>query len=124
MNLCVRLLTMLCVFAGLAVGMLHSNIHGAMEECATHCVSGHGHDYDSHDDHDHGGHDSHDHDKHDHEGDSVPHQHTCCLTPSADRATETISLQTDFLCMLVEIDAERSLVPDEPVFALDKPPLI
>lgn len=115
---------MLCVFAGLAVGIFHSNIHGATDDCATHCVSGHGHDYDSHEHHDDDGHDSQHNRKHDHEGGSVPHQHTCCLTLSADRATETISLHTDFLCMLVEIAAESSLVPDEPVFALDKPPLI
>ena len=37
---------------------------------------------------------------------------------------DAISLPTGFLCVLVEISAERSLVPEEPVFALDKPPLI
>lgn len=96
--------------------MIHGSLHGALDECATHCVSGHGHHGDSHDSDD-------DHD-HDHDGDSVPHQHTCCSLPSADRATETISLPTSFLCILVEIEADRPLVPDEPVFSLDKPPLI
>lgn len=117
MNFLVRLSTILCVFAGLAGGMIHSSLHGAMDDCANHCVSGHGHDGDSHDGHD-------DHDGHDHEGGSVPHQHTCCQPPSADRATETISLPTSFQCVLVEIAADRSVAPDEPVFALDKPPLI
>jgi len=103
---------MLCVFAGLAAGMVHRSLHGAMDDCVTHSVSGHGH----HDDHD--GH------SHDHEGGSVPHQHTCCQPPSADRATEIISLPTSFQCMLVEISADRTPAPEEPVFALDKPPLI
>ena len=115
MSLLSRLFLMLCVFAGLGAGMVHGSLHGAMDHCESHCVSGHGHHSDSHDDHDH---------DHDHEGGSVPHQHTCCHPPSADRATETISLPTNFQCILVEIATDRSLAPDEPVFALDKPPLI
>ncbi len=105
---------MICVFAGLGVGIVHGSLHAAADDCATHCVSGHGDHGDSHDDHD----------GHDNEGGSAPHQHACCHPPSADRTSDSLALRISFQCMLVEISADRSLVPDEPVFALDKPPLI
>lgn len=90
--------------------MAHGTHHGAMDECASHCGTHHENHGDSQD--------------HDHESGSGPHQHACCKVPSADRAIDAISLTTGFLCVLVEISSERSLVPEEPVFALDKPPLI
>ena len=108
----VRILIMLCVFAGLGSGMVHATLHGQTDECASHCDSGHGNPDDSHD---HG---------HDHEGGTTPHQHTCCQLPTADRASDSLSLPTSFQCILVEIAADRPLAPDEPVFALDTPPLI
>lgn len=94
--------------------MAHGTHHGAMHECASHCGTHHENHHENHGD-------SQDHD---HEGGSGPHQHACCKVPSADRAIDAISLPTGFLCVLVEISSERSLVPEEPVFALDKPPLI
>jgi hypothetical protein len=109
---CVRLLIMLCVFAGLGSAMVHASLHGQTDECASHCDSSHG-------DHE----DSHDHD-HDHEGGTTPHQHACCQLPTADRASDSLSLTISFQCILVEIAADRPLAPDEPVFALDTPPLI
>ncbi len=108
-----RLLIMLCVFAGLGSAMVHESLHGTTNERASHCDSGHGDHKDSHDDHDHN-----------HEGGTTPHQHACCQLPTADRASDSISLPTSFQCILVEIAADRALAPDEPVFALDTPPLI
>jgi len=54
----------------------------------------------------------------------MPHHHACCQLPTADRASDPLLLPTSFQCILVEIVADRLLAPDEPVFALDKPPLI
>jgi hypothetical protein len=88
--------------------MVHASLHGQTDECASHRDSGHG-------DHE---------DSHDHEGGTTPHQHACCQLPTADRASDSLSLPTSFQCILVEIIADRLLAPDEPVFALDKPPLI
>lgn len=105
-----RLILFLCVSAGMAAGMVHSALHEGHDECVSHCDSGH----DPHGEH-------HDHD---HEPGTQPHDHGCCQLPSADRATDSFSLPTAFVTVLVEISADRSLVPDEPVFALDKPPLI
>jgi hypothetical protein len=111
---CARFLIILCVFAGLGSAMVHASFHGQTDECASHCDSGHGDREDSHDD---------DHD-HNHEGGTMPHHHACCQLPTADRASDPLLLPTSFQCILVEIVADRLLAPDEPVFALDKPPLI
>jgi hypothetical protein len=89
--------------------MVHGQMHGMFDDCASHCES------------DHRNSDGGDHD---HNGDPAPHHHACCHLPSADRATDPLSLRIGFECVLVEIAPDCSLVPDEPVFALDKPPLI
>lgn len=117
-NICVRLFIILCVFAGLLCATFHESLHGLTEECASHCSSDHGDHEDSHED-------SHNDDhEHKHEGGTMPHHHVCCQLPTADRASDSLSLPTSFQCILVEIVADRLLAPDEPVFALDKPPLI
>lgn len=103
---------MLCVYAGLGSAMVHASFHGEIDKCVSHCDSGHG-------DHE----DSNDHD-HDHGDETIPHQHPCCHLPTADRASDSFSLPAIFQCILVEIAPDRPLAPDEPVFALDKPPLI
>lgn len=113
-----RFVIMFCVFAGLLCAMAHESLHGLTDECASHCDSGHGDHEDSHED-------SHNDDHgHDHEGGTMPHHHACCQLPTADWASDSLSLPTRFQCILVEIVADRLLAPDEPVFALDKPPLI
>ena len=113
-----RFVIMFCVFAGLLCASAHESLHGLTDECASHCDSSHGDHEDSHED-------SHDDDHgHDHEGGTMPHHHACCQLPTADRASDSLSLPTRFQCILVEIIADRLLAPDEPVFALDKPPLI
>jgi len=104
-----RFLLMLCVFAGLGAGMAHGYIHGENHECASHCEPEHGNQQDPADHDDHG---------------SVPHHHDCCHFPSADRTTDSVFGAVVFRTILVEISADRSLTPDEPVFSLDKPPLI
>lgn len=109
-----RFVIMFCVFAGLLCASAHESLHGLTDECASHCDSGHG-DHEDSNDEDHG---------HDHEGGTMPHHHACCQLPTADRASDSLSLPTRFQCILVEIAADHLLAPDEPVFALDKPPLI
>ena len=106
-----RLLLFLCVFVGMSVGMAHGSLHGENEKCMSHCETDYGNHGDSHDNNDAG---------------SVPshHHHACCHLPTADRATDSLSLCIGFQCVLLEIVADCSLVPDEPVFALEKPPLI
>lgn len=104
-----RLLLFLCVFAGMSAGMVHGFLHGENDRCVSHCESDHGNQGNPHD------HDS---------PDSEPHRHACCHLPSADRVNDSLSLRIGFQCVLVEIDADRALAPDEPVFELDKPPLI
>lgn len=109
MNLLARIFLALCIFAGLATGMVHKTSHHTHDECATQHSSEHGGD--SQDD-GHG------------DQDASPHHHDCCHFPSADRPMFGLSLSCIFQSRLVEISTDRSLVPDEPVFALDKPPLI
>jgi hypothetical protein len=104
-----RFLLMLCVFAGLGAGMAHGYVHGEKDECASHCQSDHGNQQDPADQDDHG---------------PVPHHHDCCHFPNADRTTDSIYGAVTFRTILVEIPTDCSLIPDEPVFALDKPPLI
>lgn len=105
-----RLLLCLCVLAGMATGMVHSTVHEGHDDCA------HSH---SHEHHDHDGDPSHPADDSD-----TPHHHECCHYPAADRPLMALALPCSFLSRLVEISTERSLAPDEPLFLLDKPPLI
>jgi hypothetical protein len=107
-SLSTRFLLMLCVFAGLATGLVHSYSHGAEDECASHCGSEH--EKKTQTDHD--------------DQEKVPHHHTCCHFPSADRTMDAAFLPVSFRAILVEIDTDESLIPEEPVFSLDKPPLI
>ena len=104
-----RLLLLLCVFAGIGTGMVHSYSHGEKDECASHCESGsHGKELPS------------DHD----EQDSAPHHHHCCHVKSADRVLDSMAMKVAFQEILLELSTDHSLAPDEPVFSLDKPPLI
>lgn len=109
MNVLLKLLIAFCVTAGMATGMSHKTNHGSHNECAAHHSS------------DDGG-DSHDEDPGD--PDAPPHHHDCCHFPSADRPLVGLSISCVFHSCLVEISTDRSLIPDEPVYALDKPPLI
>jgi len=113
MSFIARLLLCLCVFAGMASGMIHTTSHDSHDECA------HAHSNDHHEGSTDPSHPSHDSDHPD-----SPHHHDCCHYPAADRTTIAITMPCSFLTDLVEISADRSLVPDEPLFLLDKPPLI
>ena len=109
MNFLARLLLALCVFAGLAHGMVHKGSHDSHDECAAQHSEQHGDSHDSHDDGD---------------GKDAPHHHDCCHFPNADRAVNGVSTAIAFQHILLEISTDVTLAPDEPVFALDKPPLI
>jgi hypothetical protein len=115
MKSALHILLAFCVFAGLANGMVHKGLHDSHDECAAQ----HSHDA--------GG----THGDHDHDGDAggsgekdAPHHHDCCHFPSADFALGGVSAMITFQPILVEIPTDVSLSPEEPVFALDKPPLI
>jgi hypothetical protein len=102
-----------CALAGMATAVIHKNVHPDHDGCAH-----------SHEHHDHGGHDHHpqpnDHDDHD----GSQHHHHCCHIPVADRPTLDHQALITFHRGLLGIPSERSLIPDEPFFSLDKPPLI
>jgi len=118
MPLVSRLLLCFCVFAGMASGMVHTTTHDSHDDCA------HAHSHDHHDHHDHegSGDPSQPEDASDHP--DTHHHHDCCHYPAADRPSLAITMPCSFLTDLVEISTDRSLVPDEPLFLLDKPPLI
>lgn len=109
MSFLTRLLLALCVIAGMANGMLHMGTHEAHDACESQHSHEHGHTQDSHEEGD---------------GKDAPHHHHCCHFPSAVCALDVISTMTTFQPILVEIPTDVSLIPEEPVFALDKPPLI
>ncbi len=101
-----------CVLAGMASAVMHENVHSDHKTCAQ--------------THEHSDHHGHDHplpdDCEDHEG--SPHHHHCCHFPIADRPSLDRHAFTSFHGRLLEIPNETSLIPDEPVFGMDKPPLI
>jgi len=99
----IRPLFLLCVIAGLSAGSFHSASHQDVDPCASHCGSDHT-DQDL--------------------PVTEPHDHPCCHLPAADRATSTLSLPAALLAVLMEIPADRAMVPDEPVREPDTPPLI
>lgn len=113
MSLVARIILSLCVLAGMASGMIHTAAHQSHDECAH-----------SHHDHDATGDLSHSHSHDDSEHPDTPHHHDCCHYPSADQPMMEISLTCSFITDLVKISNEHSLVPEEPLFLLDKPPLI
>jgi hypothetical protein len=104
-----RLLLALCIFAGMATGMVHQVTHGSHDDCAAQHSDCHGDPHDTHED--------------DGEKDA-PHHHHCCHAPTAYIALDGVSALTSFQPILVEIPTDAPLTPEEPVFALDKPPLI
>jgi hypothetical protein len=106
-----RLILFLCVFAGMSVSMLHGYSHFATDECVSHCDAKHGDTRDR---------DPADGDNHD----SIPHHHECCHFPSADRVLDMTSAAVFFHSILMGITVDGTPKHDEPVFALDKPPLI
>jgi ABC-type Zn2+ transport system substrate-binding protein/surface adhesin len=109
MSFLIRLLLALCAFAGMANGMVHKGVHDSHDECAAQHSHDHGDTQDPHDDGD---------------GKDAPDHHDCCHFPSADFALEGVSAMVTFQPILVAIRTDVSLIPEEPVFALDKPPLI
>ncbi|QTN31412.1 hypothetical protein HZ994_03405 [Akkermansiaceae bacterium] len=113
MSFTTRLLLALCVLAGLANGMVHKGIHDGHDECAAEHAHSHAHS------HPHG-HDSQD----DGDQEDVPHHHDCCHFPSAVCALGGISASVSFQPILLGISEHVSLRPEDPVYALDKPPLI
>lgn len=113
MNATFRVLLSLCILAGFCSGMVHKGFHHSHDDCG----APHSHDADG--DHgDHGGNVGGD------EGKDAPHHHNCCHFPTADCTPDWISRIITFQPILVEISSDDSLIPEEPVFALDKPPLI
>ena len=109
MSLLPRLLLAICVFAGMANGVMHQGSHDSHDGC----ISGHSHSHnDTQDTHDEG------------DGKGTPHHHNCCHVPTAAFMTASDSPLLAFQPILVEIPTDVPLVPEEPVFALDKPPLI
>ena len=109
MSFLARLLIALCVFAGMASGMVHQVTHGSHDECAAQHSGCHGDTHDTHGD--------------DGEKDA-PHHHHCCHIPTACFPLDGVSAPFTFQPILVEIPTDAPLMPEDPVFALDKPPLI
>jgi len=93
----------------MSVSMLHGYSHFATDECVSHCDAKHGDTRDPADGDNH---------------DSIPHHHECCLFPNADRVLDSSFSVASFHSVLMEISVDRSPKRDEPVYALDKPPLI
>jgi ABC-type Zn2+ transport system substrate-binding protein/surface adhesin len=112
MRFLTRLLLALCVLAGMANGMVHMGAHDVHDECAAH----HSHDHE-------GSHHSHEDDS-DNGGKDAHHHHDCCHFPNADCSKDVVFTSISFQPILVEISTDVALAPEEPVFALDKPPLI
>lgn len=108
----IKQLLAFCVIAGMASAVLHETTHSDSKQCSE---SHHHHDHD----HDHGNlpESSHDHD-------CAPHHHHCCHIPVADRPSIDSHSLSFSEVRLLEISFEHSLIPDEPFFSLDKPPLI
>lgn len=106
MSFVLRLLLASCIFAGMSAGMIHTAHHNDNDEC---CHSQHENGSDQGDDSDQK---------------SKVHHHNCCHFPQADRILISSALLSSFHTCLVEIPTDRTPTPDEPVFALDKPPLI
>ena len=113
MKSALHVLLAFCIFAGLANGMVHKGLHDSHDECAAQ----HSHDSD-------GTHSDHDEDVDGNGGKDSPHHHECCHFPNADCSLGGVSTCVLFQQILVGISADDSLIPEEPVFALDKPPLI
>jgi hypothetical protein len=100
-----------CICAGMASAMIHENIHADHD----HCGDAHEHHHDDFP--------THPDDCQDHE-DGGPHHRHCCHSPIADRPSQDRPTFVIFHGRLLEISSEHSLIPDEPFFSLDKPPLI
>jgi hypothetical protein len=91
----------------MGAAIAHSAFHELSDNCISHCGSDHGNEHNDN-----------------HGSGSEPHYHVCCHFPCADRVTNSLVLRMGFECVLVKIAADRAQAPDDPVFALDKPPLI
>ncbi|MFD2256523.1 hypothetical protein ACFSSA_07540 [Luteolibacter algae] len=111
MNIFVKILLTLCVFAGFSAGMAHKYIHSSHDECAMAHASEAG---------------KHSHNDDGDEGKShpTPHHHECCHAPSADFPKGNPTIQVVFQTIYVEHSMDHSMIPDGPVYSLDKPPLI
>jgi hypothetical protein len=102
-----------CALAGMASAVIHEEAHSNRQSYT------HTHDHD-----DHHGHDHHPLPSDCEDHDSTPHHHHCCHFPVADRPSLDHHALAIFHGILLEISTERSLIPDEPFFSMDKPPLI
>ncbi|MFK7849966.1 MAG: hypothetical protein AB8D78_03210 [Akkermansiaceae bacterium] len=110
-----RCLLSFCIFAGMAVGIVHTNGHHSDDEC-THTHSSEHQDY--------GGESGPHEQDHDSDSQDTPHHHDCCHYPSADRPIISLDMHCSLVAHLLEISTEHMIAPDEPLFLLDKPPLI
>jgi hypothetical protein len=110
MSVILKQLFALCIIAGMVTAAMHGSAHADRESCTQ-----------SHDHHDHHDHPSAPENCKDH--DCTPHHHCSHLTVADRPSSGRLSL-TAFHGSLMKISTEHSLIPDEPVFSLDKPPLI
>lgn len=112
-----KLLLTLCVLAGILVAMGHKAGHSDNDECAAQ------HGVVSHDQHGSSDDGSHHDDGHTHKGGST-HHHECCHLQNMDQPKPFALSSVTFATRRLEVTLYNSLMPDSPVFALDKPPLI
>lgn len=110
-----KLLLTLCVFAGVLVAMGHKNSHSDKDECAVQHGSVTGDPHNPSDD-------SHHDDGQSHDGGST-HHHECCHLQNMDQGAPFAFSSVTYVNRL-EISFSHTLMPDSPVFSLDKPPLI
>lgn len=111
-----KLLLTFCVLAGILVAMGHKNGHSDNDECAVQHSTESSHSHDPSDD-------SHHDDGQTHDSGST-HHHECCHIQNMDQGAPFAFSSVAYVTRRVEISRYDSLIPDSPVFALDKPPLI
>lgn len=111
-----KLLLTLCVLAGILVAMGHQAGHDDNDECAAQHGSVTSHSHDPSDD-------SHHDDGQTHDSGST-HHHECCHLQNMDQGAPFAFSSVTYVTKRLEVSLHHSLMPDSPVFSLDKPPLI
>lgn len=111
-----KLILIFCVFAGMAIATVCKYDHFGHEACVK--IYSHEHHHHHGENHTQPEEDCEDHDRNPH------HHHHCLQLPVADSPSLDRHAIASFNGRLLEISTERSLIPDRPFFALDKPPLI
>ncbi|MEP2775406.1 MAG: hypothetical protein ABJZ54_00615 [Luteolibacter sp.] len=111
-----KLLLTLCVFAGILVAMGHKDSHSDNDECAVQHGSVSSDQHKSSDD-------SHHDDGQTHDSGST-HHHECCHLQNMDQGAPFAFSSVSYVTHRLEVSLYHSLMPDSPVFSLDKPPLI